>query len=160
MQLALTTLTSASHVSPPGAVGEPFESRPPDNKWLDGFSMEQWAAYAKLKSRVASSVSKDNAKLKSPIKARPPYDAKDSFRHVVDPVFEADPWQAARATLGTDRASAKSSCDSVREDAWSKWLGSDTRLVDMESSVTYESSLQEKESNAQSVLDVPPCSCR
>ena len=66
-------LPSASAVAHPGIVAEvpvgklqadgerEHDARP---RFLDGFTIEQWAAYARLKSRVASSVCKDNGKRK------------------------------------------------------------------------------------------------
>ena len=102
---------------------------------LDGFSIERWAAYAKLKARIASSVCKDNARLKRLASTESLGEVKGDCRHAVDHVFEADPWLAASTALGCDCVSTRSACDGVSEDVWSKWMGacSDTRLDDGDS---------------------------
>jgi hypothetical protein len=147
LQIALAALTAPLSDVRREALGEPLRAVSPPARdpalteevpaLLGGFSIEHWAAYAKLKARIASSVCKENARLKRLSSTEPPGGLNGVIRHTVDHVYEADPWHAARAARTEDRVLARSACGGTGVDVWSNWRGTcrDTRLDDGASSL-------------------------
>lgn len=89
---------------------------------LDGFSIEQWASYAKRKARIATTICKENGALKAKLNARGGDPCNIRGGH--DGVFENDPWSAASSNFGrrTGDSTVSTWNDSGKE-AWSNWHG-------------------------------------
>ena len=86
----------------------------------DGFTIEQWGSFGKRKSKIASSVCKENGFLKKRLLGKSEGDTE------ADPLFQSDPWQAARAAGCCETETVASSTFSSPggqsgEDRWSKW---------------------------------------
>ena len=89
---------------------------------VHGFSIVEWAAYAKLKARIASSMCsmcKENARLRRCVDDRVVSGVNNGVRQDSDSIFENDPWRDARGI--SDCASKRSSDDGASEDVWAKW---------------------------------------
>ena len=97
---------------------------PPSLELLDGFTINQWAAYAKLKSQVASRMCHENGLMKRKLAnldnwrpALPPAAVAEK----VDPLCAADPWQAASSKLAASRCVAASTSASSDVHLWADW---------------------------------------
>ena len=97
---------------------------PPPMELLDGFTIHQWAAYAKLKAQVASRICHENGLMKRKLAnldnwrpALPPAALADKD----DPLFAADPWQAASSKLAAPRSGAASTSASSDVHLWADW---------------------------------------
>ena len=93
---------------------------------LGGFSIEQWASYAKRKAHIATTICKENGALKSKLKAHGP---ELHMSSVADPcqtlygLFERDPWHAASMNLAHTGGSIVSTFKNNGSEAWSNWHG-------------------------------------
>jgi hypothetical protein len=97
---------------------------PPSLELLDGFTINQWAAYAKLKSQVASRMCQENGMMKRKLAnldnwrpALPPAAVAEKG----DPLFASDPWQAASSKLAAPRSGAASTSASSDVHLWADW---------------------------------------
>ena len=99
---------------------------------FDGFSIEQWASYAKRKAHIASAVCKENGSLKAKINATPIIEGTGSHEcsgvgHKTstsfDSIFASDPWRSGSAGLAQEKGSVVSVCESNNDEAWAKWRG-------------------------------------
>jgi hypothetical protein len=97
---------------------------PPPVELLDGFTINQWAAYAKLKSQVASRMCHENGLMKRKLvnldncrSALPPAASAEKG----DPLFAEDPWQAASSKLAAPRNCAASTSVSSEAHLWTAW---------------------------------------
>jgi hypothetical protein len=105
-------------------------------KLLDGFTLEQWAAFGKRKSAIASRVCKENGALKAKLASSggDSDDGEPSIRRLgtetsnmapVDPLQANDPWFGCSAPrVSCDVVNASSSGSS-----WSAWCPTQRRLT-------------------------------
>jgi hypothetical protein len=97
---------------------------------LEGFSIEQWASYAKRKSHIASAICKENGKLKARFSAQgcdvvvPSAGIPRATHDNHDAIFENDPWGGASVNARHDVRTASPSCDEKGAGAWSNYHGS------------------------------------
>jgi hypothetical protein len=97
----------------------------------EGYTAKQWALYAKHKSKVASSVCKQNGHLKLLLTSTPDTKKRDGNMDArCDPFVANDPWVIAQCCPSWRnskqvRAALASPCDLWQDDAWSKWRRSE-----------------------------------
>ena len=100
---------------------------------LDGFSIEAWAAYGKLKAKVATKVCKEKGCLKSRTESMSQatahgtstfsLDERSMMSRGVDPVFQNDPWPHVGSGGESCSSFTQVACDRSSESAWSTWRG-------------------------------------
>lgn len=107
LNAVLGQLLVATHVDLPSVPSEPA--------LVDGFTAEQWAAYARKKSAIASKKCKENGFLKAQLvdasKASP------ALNDHVDRVHLHDPWSGTKLTSVASSVGDRCS----NHDAWSSW---------------------------------------
>ena len=106
---------------------------PPPVELLDGFTINQWAAYAKLKSQVASRMCHENGLMKRKLANLDSWRSalpSAAFAEKGDPLFVEDPWQAASSKLAAPRNCAASTSASTEAHLWADW-SPDTKQHDI-----------------------------
>ena len=116
MVLALPDMSILPAIAPPTATSDP--------QLLEGFSITQWAKYAKHKAKIASSVCRENGLLKkSPVMPSAPRfhtDCEDCATQ--DMIFVKDPWSSAvtENTLGSISTDCQPTA-LIEVGDWSDW---------------------------------------
>ena len=122
----------------PSATCSPPDQVPVGKDVVDGFTIQQWAEYAKLKARIASTMCKENGRLKQQsasvmnkgnIDVKPLAAVNDKGTDNIgnDSVYQSDPWRRSASKRGrvkrlTPTGARKKSVPLVSSD-WSKWQG-------------------------------------